>query len=323
MSGTKTPRSATVLCHYASVLPYTAYLRLYQPLAAFPSRERAYWKAYADSPRCRGRGEAMAAEHEESLRRLLHDPPLGAPLAESGDAYVRRVGDELFVCPWQTRLRCWLALSTLRATTSRRLRRAFLPDLVAQEAQRDFERWRDRTGRTRSQILTSTWEVPLAWFAPFAPEERHLVLECNGAEPLPHAPPCGACPQCGTALPAPERAPVRTLLYLTRAADALPRLARAVRLVSGYSPAGSSFLYALERLEEWVRAVAHPRALLELDYGGLVLLLDDTALRSDQSVAEVRTALTAVEQGRPELAAAMRSRLRKRWEAVRALRHAN
>ena len=93
--------------------------------------------------------------------------------------------------------------------------------------------------------------------------------------------------------------------------------------MSGCSPAGSSFLYALERLEEWVQAVAHPRALLELDYGGLVLLLDDTALRSDQSVAEVRTALAAVEQGRPELAAAMRLRLRKRWEAVRALRHAN
>jgi len=116
---------------------------------------------------------------------------------------------------------------------------------------------------------------------------------------------------------------VRALLYLTRAADALPRLVRAVRLVSGYSPASSSFLYALERLEEWVSAVAHPRALLELDYGGLVLLMDDATLRSDQSVAEVHTALTAIEQDRPELVAAMRLRLRTRWNAIRALRHAN
>ncbi|KUP98004.1 hypothetical protein [Thermobifida cellulosilytica] len=309
------------------MLPYIAYLRLYQPLVAFPSREREYWRSYADSPRCRGRIEAMAAEHEESLQRLLCDPPLAAPLAESGDAYVRRVGGELFVCPWQTRLRSWLAFATLRTTASQRLRQAFLPDLVVQETQRDFERWRERTGNTRVQILTSTWEVPLAWFVPFDPGERHLVLEHgDGApegEPFAHASQGGACPQCGTALPVPEHAPVRTLLYVTQAADALPRLARAVRVVSGCSPAGSSFLYALERLEEWVGAVAHPRALLELDYGGLVHLLDDAALQSDQSAAEVHTALTAMERGRPELVAAMRMRLRERWDAVRALRHAN
>lgn len=319
----KSPHVGAVLCHYANVLPYPAYLRLYQPLSVFPRREREYWKAYAESPRYRGRHEAMAAEHAESLHRLLSKPPLAAPLAESSDAYIHRVGDELLVCPWQTRLRSWLAFSTLQATTSRRLFQSFLPDLVAQETQRDFERWQSRTGRTRPQILTSTWEVPLPWFVLFDAAERHLVLDQAGEEYRPPAPHGGACPQCATSLPAFQQTPVRALLYLTRAADALPRLVRAVRLVSGYSPVSSSFLYALERLEEWVSAVAHPRALLELDYGGLVLLMDDATLRSDQSVAEVHTALTAIEQDRPELVAAMRLRLRTRWNAIRALRHAN
>ncbi|UOE18474.1 hypothetical protein NI17_016815 [Thermobifida halotolerans] len=310
------------------MLPYTAYLRLYQPLVAFSSREREYWQVYANSPHRRGRTEAMTAEHGERLAVLLSDPPLAAPLAESGEAYVRQVGDELFVCPWQVRLRSWIAFSTFRTATPRRLRRAFLPDLVVQETERDFARWRDRTGRTQSQILTSAWEVPPAWFVPFDAGGRRLALgrsddACSGEEPVrpPHA--VGACPRCGHAPTAPEHAPPRTLLYVTEVAQARPRLARAIRLVSGFFPAGSSFLYGLERLEDWMNALAHPRALLELDYGGLVHLLDDAALRSDHSVAEIHTALTALEQERPELVTAMRMRLRERWDAVRALRHAN
>ncbi len=57
---------------------------------------------------------------------------------------------------------------------------------------------------------------------------------------------------------------------------------------------------------------------MELDYGGLVHLLDDAALRADQSVAEVAAAITGLETGELELAVAMYQRLRSRWRALQA-----
>ena len=65
------------------------------------------------------------------------------------------------------------------------------------------------------------------------------------------------------------------------------------------------------------------RALVELDYGGLVHLLDDGALRADQSVAEVAAAITGLETGELELAVAMYQRLRNRWRAVQAAESAS
>jgi hypothetical protein len=58
---------------------------------------------------------------------------------------------------------------------------------------------------------------------------------------------------------------------------------------------------------------------VELDYGGLVQLLDDDALRGDQSAAEVSAAVTALANGELELAAAMYQRLRARWRVLEAI----
>jgi hypothetical protein len=85
-------------------------------------------------------------------------------------------------------------------------------------------------------------------------------------------------------------------------------------------PAGAPPAAAAGEIEEvgrWLEEF-HPRALVELDYGGLVHLLDDGALRADQSVAEVAAAITGLETGELELAVAMYQRLRKRWRALRA-----
>ncbi|MFD0801824.1 hypothetical protein ACFQZU_10920, partial [Streptomonospora algeriensis] len=158
------------------VLPYTAYLRVYQPLIAFSNREKAYWRAYAASSRRPRRSSAVAAEHSESLRRLVATPPIPVPERESGDAYVRRVEGEVYICPWQTRLRSWLGLREFRAETPAQLSPAFVPESIAAAAEARFERWRERGEPMRTQILSSTWTVPLSWFAPFDAEERCLVL---------------------------------------------------------------------------------------------------------------------------------------------------
>lgn len=307
-------------------LPYTAYLRVYQPIAAFPSRERAYWRAYAASPDRPRRVHALAAEHGESLRRLVATPPIPAPERESGDAYVRRLGEQLYICPWQTRLRSWLGLRDFRTATPAGMSAAYLPEMVARSAEEEFRRWRERGEPLRTQILTSTWTVPLPWFAPFDSTERCLVLESDSdqaaarGDPGSHTRhPAGGASRSDDV---PGREPTRALLYVTEVAQARRRLEHAVGVLSEHLGEGAT-LASVERLEDWLNGVAHPNALLELDYGGLVGLLDDEELREDESVAEVAAAITGLETGQEELTLAMYQRVTQRWKSVQALEHAN
>src|SRR6202163_930055 len=101
------------------------------------------------------------------------------------------------------------------------------------------------------------------------------------------------------------------------------RPARAAGLAA--QPPGSGPATAYPELAEvgrWLEEF-HPHSLVELDYGGLVHLLNDAALRADQSVAEVSAAIQALDDGEPGLAAAMYQRLRTRWQALEALELAN
>ena len=97
-------------------MPYAAYLRVYEPLSAFEEPELSRWVAYAASPTRPRRLQALAAEYSEALRRITAQPPVVVPDTESEDAYIRWVDGVTYICPWQTRLRSWLALSQLRAT---------------------------------------------------------------------------------------------------------------------------------------------------------------------------------------------------------------
>jgi hypothetical protein len=175
----------------------------------------------------------------------------------------------------------------------------------------------------RVHIQSRTWSVPLAWFVPFSPTERWLVL--------------GSVAERDSKGPATASA-TRTLVYATAMAQARRRVARAlatVRRASGPKPGrrgqgtdpddGAPTTMAMirvsARLEEvgrWLEEF-HPHSLVELDYGGLVQLLDDDALRADQSVAEVSAAVSALASKEYELATAMYQRLRARWRELEAI----
>lgn len=314
------------VCHDTFVLPYTAYLRVYQPITAFSSRDRAYWRAYAESPDRPRKVHAVAAEHEESLRRLVATPPIVAPERESGHAYIRRVGSQLYVCPWQTRLRSWLGFQEFRSRTPARLSTAFVPEPTAAATEEAFQRWREHGEPLRTQILTSTWTVPLTWFALFDAQERCLVLQ--GTNPAAARGDSGGTAYglaggdaAGGASP-PDTAPQRALLYVTELKQARDRLDRAIRVLRE-SLGESAMLNSAEQMEDWLTGAAHPNSLLELDYGGLVHLLGDDALRGDESAAEVTAAITGLEQGQDELTMAMYTRVTQRWKSIQALEHAN
>src|ERR1019366_6888766 len=110
------------------MLPCAAYLRVYEPLSAFGPAERRRWQAYATTAVRPRRADALQAEHAEALRRIIALPPIVAPAKESPHAYVRWTDGITYVCPWQTRLRSWLALGRLQATAGPLLAGAFAPE---------------------------------------------------------------------------------------------------------------------------------------------------------------------------------------------------
>ncbi|WP_342666244.1 hypothetical protein [Spirillospora albida] len=247
-----------------------------------------------------------------------------APEQESRDAYVRQIHGAIYVCPWETRLRSWLAFERFRRERSADVAATCVPYAVAERVARDFERWK-RTGRSlRPHIRTSTWHVPLAWLVPFAKEERSLTL---GARARDQGAASGdVLHEHGGHGPA-TAAPVRTLIYVTSMAEARRRISVAlpsVRAGLGGEAAGSAGLTA-ERLEDLGRWLGefHPGAIVELDYGGLVHLMDDDTLRADESAGEMAVAITGMRRGEVELAVAMYKRLLARWRPVRALESAN
>jgi hypothetical protein len=306
------------------MLPCAAYLRVYEPLSAFGPAERARWQAYATSSTRPRRADSLAAEHAEAIRRIIALPPIVAPVQESPHAYVRWADGVTYVCPWQTRLRSWQALARLKSTAGPMLADAFAPR-QAQQAAQDHARWEGKGVAPRICIQSSTWSVPLAWFVSFSPTERWLVL--------------GPAAERDNKGPATASA-TRTLIYATAMAQARKRVARALATLrrasgptSARKPGGGdqeqdtgapttvAMIRASARLEEigrWLEEF-HPHSLVELDYGGLVQLMDDDALRGDQSVAEVAAACSALAGGEPELATAMYQRLRARWRALEAI----
>lgn len=290
------------------VLPYAAYLRVYEPLSAFPEPTRSRWASYAASTDRPSRSSALDVEHGQSLRNLVALPPIVAPERESGDAYIRRFDGTTYVCPWQSRLRSWLALADFCSSMPTKVIDSFVPRRVIEQATADFEEWKRGRSRLRPHILTSTWEIPLPWFVPFGSNERWLVLG-DGSE--------GGRETSGRM----TAAATRTLGYVTSMVQARRRAARALAVVRrnlGDSP----ILVGVEDVGRWLEEF-HPRSLVELDYGGLVHLLDDATLRADQSVAEVGAVLRGLDEGESELAVAMYKRLTTRWRAVQNLETAN
>ncbi|MGW0549210.1 hypothetical protein [Streptomyces altiplanensis] len=275
-------------------VPYAAYLRVYEPLAAFPEPERGHWARYA------GRERLPTAQDElrRSLADLLPTPPVPVPVHESSDAFVTEVDGVVCICPWRTRLRGWLALEELPALFPEPMLDAALPPLVRRQAAADFERWLERHPDARPWIRSSAWHVPVRWFALFTDEER----EYRKGEG--------------------ETAPV--LRYRTPMAQARRRVARALKTLREQldAEAGGPLVEGLVDVGRWLEEF-HPRSLVELDYGGLVHVLPQEHLAEDHSAADVAEGIAALRAGDGAGAGEAYGRLTERWRVVRELQFAN
>ncbi|MFD5367707.1 hypothetical protein [Streptomyces sp. NPDC127103] len=293
------------------LIPYASYLRVYEPLAAFPEPERTHWARYARLPRTPGAQEEL----RRSLADLLPTPPVPVPVHESGEAFVARLDGVVVVCPWRTRLRGWLALQELDGQFPEPVLDAMLPPVVRLQVASDYERWLSRNPDARPWIRTAVWQVPLRWFALFGDEEREYE---------PGAPPSGAGGEgaagaAGAGADGAGRAPV--LRYRTTMAQARRRLARALRALRESIDDGP-MTEGLIEVGRWLEEF-HPRALVELDFGGLVHAVPEEWLAADRSAAQLAEGIAALRAGDGERASEAYGRLAERWRTVRDLRFAN
>ncbi|MFB6838795.1 hypothetical protein [Streptomyces sp. NPDC056361] len=278
-------------------VPYASYLRVYEPLAAFPEPERSHWARYARRQRTPGAQEEL----RRSLADLLPMPPVPVPVHESGEAFVAHLDGVVVICPWRTRLRGWLAIRELVAEGyPAAVLDAMLPPVVRGQVAGDFERWLGRNPDARPWIRTGVWHVPLRWFALFGDEDRSYEPGVPGSAEEGWAP---------------------VLRYRTTMAQARRRLARALRALRDSVDDGP-MTEGLIDVGRWLEEF-HPRALVELDFGGLVHVVTSEWLAEDRSAAQLAEGLAALRAGDGEAASEAYGRLAERWRAVRDLRFAN
>lgn len=277
-------------------LPYpgagspAAYLRVYEPLAAFPSRDREMWAEYA--ARAAPRSNRLVAEQRMALAGVLRMPPEPVPSEEVPEAFVLLVDESTFVCPVQTRLRSWVAFGQFRDGLPEALLHAFVPPASLARVESDRERWVADVAPAALRILTASWSVPVQWFVPFTPADRVTDLS---AEPP-------------------------SVVHRARMSAARRRAARALRTLRdslGDIDLADEVADLARWLEEW-----HPRSWVELDYAGLSRLSGEED-GADGSVADVAAALAALSTGDDEAAAARYRSVIERWTAVAAFEHAN
>ncbi|MEU9782269.1 hypothetical protein AB0H92_15100 [Streptomyces phaeochromogenes] len=284
------------------IVPYASYLRVYEPLAAFPEPERGHWARYARRPD----RPSYQDELRRSLADLLPTPPIPVPVHESGDAFVADVDGVLCVCPWRTRLRGWQALGDLAEELPAPVLEAVLPAVVRHQATQDYERWLSRNPDARPWIRTSTWQVPLNWFVLVSDEEREYDKGAGST---------GSGDGPGAA----EDPPV--LRYRTPMVQARRRVARGLRTLREALDEGP-LIDGLVDVGRWLEEF-HPRSLVELDYGGLVHVLPAGELDGDHSAADVAEGIEALRTGDGAGAGEAYGRLAERWRSVRDRRSAN
>ncbi|WP_239308770.1 MULTISPECIES: hypothetical protein [unclassified Frankia] len=272
----------------APVVSPAAYLRVYEPLAAFPPAERLRWERYAAKGRLPSR---RAGARQERVIALVATIRPSLDVADES-AFIQMADGLMFVCPWYTQLRVWQAAMEFRGGLPDRVAEAFIPRRLADPAEIELDRWRTRRPDLKVYVQTCTWMVPPPWFVLFAPAERMLVTGDSANRSLSY----------------------RTSMSLARRRVGLALEALEVlRRVAPDSPG----VDGLAEIRGWL-ADFHPHSWIELDYGGLVDLLDDDALRNDTSVEDLDEALDALRRGRTDVAVAAYERVLNRWRPVQA-----
>lgn len=286
--------------------PFVAYLRVYQPLSAFSDefaerlhraardhplersavgeRERELWlRSQLSAPRRLLPGELADGEPNPNAPQdvIVLDPAEITDL----DGGTGHDENDLLVCPLDMRPRAAAALVGFLSDAP--------PPLAAEAVDSSTDVVRSRASSVMAQLpsgavhsVSSTYTVPLPWFALVEQEERHVEL-------------------------APRDDPRREVRWTVSMESARARVARASKIVHD-SLGESGPAKILTDTDRWLEHF-DPASVLELDYGGLVQLMDDDQIRADNSAEDVQRIIDALERGDGEEVAERYERLRDFW----------
>jgi hypothetical protein len=271
----------------APVVSPAAYLRVYEPLAAFPPDERVRWERYAKD----GAPSRRAGARRERVVALAATVRPTLDVADES-AFVQVADGLTFVCPWSTQLRVWRAAVEFRGLMPEPVAEAFLPRRIVDPVGLELGRVQARRRQLKIYVQTSTWMVPPPWFLLFDPVERLLVTG-DVAE--------------------------RSVVYRTTMNLARRRLVRALEALEALrtSAPDAPGVEGVAELARWIDEF-HPQSRVELDYDGLVDLIDDEKLRQDTSVEDLVEAVGALRRGRTDAAVAAYERVLMWWRPLQA-----
>jgi hypothetical protein len=275
--------------------PFLSYLRVYEPLRAFEgasgTRVRAALARGPLSPEKAGSHERELCLRAQLGARLLPGDERNGrgPARDEAAAAVEVLvlggaSGEPLVCPLDTRARAAAALLSFLDAETPLLRACALP-MPEASARHRAEAALAELGPDAAHVVSSSWTVPLPWFALVDPEERQLRLDGR-----------------------------RRVWWRVPMNRARARAAQAERIVRNGldDPAPAD---VLAETSTWLGRFDRA-SVVELDYGGVVDLVDDEALRNDDSADQVRDALQALREGDTAAARASYDRLREFWAGV-------
>ncbi len=206
------------------------------------------------------------------------------------DAFTLEYGGRSYTCPRYPWLRM---LEGLVAFTNTYPTLPLMTDQAILGYVEELSRLREDAPNIRSHILSSPWHVPLRWFAAFLPSDRDFTVEDGRS----------------------------TIRYRGFVVDAVDRVAWAAGVLDD---AGFS-----EHIADQVRDLEHwlgefPRdAVVELDYGSVADLFSPGDLVVDESCADVRQSLLALERGDFGEAGDRYMAAASRWAPHQALTYSN
>ncbi|GAA3637513.1 hypothetical protein C8D88_101384 [Lentzea atacamensis] len=282
--------------------PFVAYLRVYEPLSELDAPLAAkVRKALETGPM--PRAEVGDRERELWLRSQLRKKLLPGESfdvmtispAEVPTSDTARVGPGPLVCPLDLRARSAAALVGFLASSQPILQDAAL-DVAPETVRSRASAVMAELAAGAVHVISTTWTVPLPWFALVDPAQRRVVLASAQDDPE------------------------RQVSWRVAMADARRRIARALKVVKA-SLGDEGPAKVLADTGRWLEHF-HPLSAVELDYGGLVQLLNDKDLLEDTSAVDVNAIVDALETGDAEEVALRYETLREFWsELARRERH--
>lgn len=205
-----------------------------------------------------------------------------------------QVGPGPLVCPLELRARSAAALVSFLTGAHPALRSTVLDvnDTTMETVRARAAAALGEVHTAALHVLSVTWTIPLPWFTLVDPAERKLVLGSGMDDPS------------------------RELSWRVAMGDARRRVAEARELAESVIGDDGPTQILIDT-DRWL-AEFHPNSAVELDYGGLVQMIDDPILESDTSAEEVHGVLDALRSGDIEELTALFSGLRDYWGELAA-----